>query len=191
MGVYSLLHLPGNVRVETVAAAAAALLGAPLSRSRIGKTVAPVVIQRPQDHPDPAVIAIDVQNADPAVVRGGCRRLIYYFEFGDGIKTAGSCRGMMERSRAVNIALFVRLADFFGGLVVFKDHEPDRFHVVVDKPDSENCPEGGKAWRILQERLAAIQPLTQADLTHWDDFAAYREEPDERAARLASSRRRD
>ncbi len=93
----------------------------------------------------------------------------YHFESSDG------GRSLNPRSTAYWLAIAHRLVDFFGGSIDYQDC--DDVAVDYDKPGNSrdlNSPEDGDEYWDFYKRLAAIKPITQEELRHYDKLAAYK-----------------
>ena len=95
-------------------------------------------------------------------------RYLYHFE------VQGGQRLIMRRARAEAIALFCRLAQFFGGAVDFNDCD-DQYDRFYERPMRRpvNDPEDGLMWNQLQEDLFNLKPLTEQEIAQYDEYAAY------------------
>jgi hypothetical protein len=99
---------------------------------------------------------------------GDHRSFFYHFE---GDKTG---RIVSFSSTARNIALAVRIAKTFGGKVDFADC--DSTSVDFRAPEFKfNNATDGVPWRKLQERVAAVEPITPADVEKFFGRGAYDE----------------
>lgn len=195
MGVDAKIYLPGNTRLSTVVEVIAKCLDAPLVKKKLRDdkpgdnywhvSVGDDVVE--YHNVVQGLAGVTIKRIDPSLHGYDCFGFSYHYEFG-GYKNMGACRGIILRSRSYNIALLMRLADFFGGVVDFQDcDDEERDYVVKDKPDSKNCPEDGEPWQNLQERIWAVKPLTQEEIDKCEKFAAYKEEA--RDKRLAMKRK--
>jgi hypothetical protein len=98
-----------------------------------------------------------------------------------GAKWSG-CKLMMPRSTAFWLAMGRRLIEFFGGGLVYSDHDFDgkTFNETVPpKSNDENGPEDGAPWQSFQDRVHAIQPLTRAEVRAMRRHAAYDDEDED------------
>jgi hypothetical protein len=197
MGVDAKIYLPGNVRLSTVVEVVARLLDAPA----VYKKLEPEKPKSTSWHasiPEGVVeyrntvqglVGVTIGQINPALRGSEHFPFSYHYEFG-GYKGMGACRGMILRSWDCNIAILRGLADFFGGIVDHQDcDDEERDYVVADKPDNMNCPEDGRAWQFLQERIMAVEPLTQEQIDACDQYAAYHENVGERTKRLAMKKK--
>lgn len=170
MGCNCDLHLPQNVRVSDVAEACGILLGIKQERVKLSGGSWSVKVTG---------ISYKVIDHIPAMVNillSGCeigdelRSFYYHYE------TSGEYFLMLARSTALNIAMFKRLADFFGGVVDANDcDEEERDYQVKFKSRKVNSPEDGKEWEEFQERMLKLKPLTKAEIKRCEKLAAYKE----------------
>jgi len=113
---------------------------------------------------------ISVRSVGKLLVDGeDIHHLYYHFESSYGGRSLG------PRSTAYWIAVAHRLVDFFGGTIDYQDCDT----VDVDyrrgkKSNRYNCPEDGKPWHSFYKRLSEVKPITQAEMEHYDQFAAYK-----------------
>ncbi len=197
MGVDARISLPGNVRLRTVIDVMAKLLGAPVKKEDLNSRGHPGawyaradrgVVEYQIHDSMPECVGVTIHQIDSALIGQKSYHFLYHFEFG-GSRGRGSSRGMMSRSYASNIALYKRLADFFGGTVDYSDCDSnDCDYVVPAKTDSKNCPEDGDPWQNLQKRIMAIQPLTNEEIDALDHLATYNETSEDRLKRLEGSK---
>lgn len=159
MGVDVMLSLPPNVEAYTFAEALGKLLGCEAELKDVGG-----------GYRSAKVTGIEVENSDVL----GCVNVdIGEFHCLYQLEGPGGRRIVLLRSRAKNIALAKALADFFGGVV--KDDDGDAFYVVPDKSDSENQPQDGYLWVLLQGRILTLPKLTQEQIDDCLSLAAYTE----------------
>ena len=168
MGVDCRITLPDKVRIRDVADVIGMLLGqkwelAPLD-SHGSKHL--------------KVEGVSVRNSSVdacADIFVGDRRFFYHFEWSGGSfgnRDIHCGRGLILRSTAENIALAVALVQFFGGFVDFQDcDESDCDFAWPEQPDIR--PNDGEAWERFQQRMAAVRPLTKADIAKYKSVAAY------------------
>ena len=195
MGVDANLYLPGNVRVRTLTDVVARLLDAPTEKKDLDSKSHPGAwyAHTPEDVvifeslSVPSMIDVTIKYIDPKITGQKAFGFGYHFEFGGNDN--GACRGLILRSHACNIVLLKRLADFFGGFVDFQDCDSvDIDYSVKFKKDKLNCPQDGDEWQDLQERIMAVQPITQDELDDAERHAAYKEDKTDREARLKAKR---
>lgn len=165
MGVDTRIKLSPKARLTDVATVAAILLGCkptlePLNgtsshrcrvkgletKSSVVETCADIVI-----HPE----------------YGEARHLLYHFEFDDD----GS-RGILLRAYAVNIALGVRLVEFFGGEVDFNDSDDSERDFTAKGLPFCNASDG-KEWDTLQKAQYELRPITVSEANQYTKHAAY------------------
>lgn len=180
MGVNCRIHLPDSCRVDVVANVMGALAGLPVTRHPLNSPSHPRAWSA---HVEGAVVS---NTNTPSMARimltaTGDRKLFdgeplhhtfYHFESSWG-QHGG--RVMLPRSFAFWIAIGRRLVDFFGGVLDYQDCDDSEMdYVGLDKGRKMNSPETGKPWQNLQERIAAIVPITKAEWRACDVFAAYK-----------------
>jgi hypothetical protein len=103
----------------------------------------------------------------PGYEHGGA---LYHFE--------GSRLGerlMMPRSYPTWIAIGARLVEFFGGRVDFNDCDDEDTDIVGSVTYPDGLPEDGQPWRDLQNRIAAVRPITPEEVARYVKHAAYSE----------------
>lgn len=172
MGVDARIYLPANVRVDDVADVIGALLGRKPERQDFGgnssgwSTKVPGVSVETTSIPEMAAINVN----DCPVLNGRMAHICYHFE------GRGGRRAILLRSYAQWIAMFKRLADFFGGTVDFSDcDDSEADYVVAHKSDAENHAEDNVEWYDLQARKLEVQSLTPEEIAACVEFAAYKE----------------
>ena len=163
MGIDCKVLLPTDVRARDVAKAMAILLGADKTKHPPGKSGSWVCQTDAKVEANTAV-----PTCADLVVLGD--RYLYHFE------VQGGQRLLMRRARAKTIALFCRLAQFFGGAVDFNDCD-DQYDRFYERPIHRpvNDPEDGLMWNQLQEDLFNLEPLADEDVAKYAEYAAYKE----------------
>jgi hypothetical protein len=165
MGIDASISFPPNVQVNDVAAVAARLLGCEAARKTLdeesGSTYAAVTgieVQSIKDLPECVRILIREFDAEGNKIRS-LAGLLYHFEW------SGGRRGIFRSPTPRNIALLRGLADFFGGKVDYNDCDSTKCdYEVPDKSNTMNCPEDGKPWQDLQDRILAVKPISKETL---------------------------
>jgi len=94
----------------------------------------------------------------------------YHFENDDD-----GNRCLRQRSFPRWIALFQRLADFFGGLVEYKDSNEGIDYRVPFKPLDEVAPATGKPWDTFQRRIHNLPPVSEEEVAACARLAAYQD----------------
>jgi hypothetical protein len=136
----------------------------------------------------PGMMGVAIHHGDPKITGQKVFGFSYHFEFG-GYREKGDSRGIIMRSWACNIVVCKKLVDFFGGWVDYQDCDSiDVDYNVKPKSDKMNCPEDGDEWQNLQERIMAVQPITQEELDDAERHAAYKESEEDRTKRLKAKR---
>lgn len=187
MGVDCNIVLPHNVQVQYVAKVIAKLAGAPSRMVPLGSS-----------HPNSKYVKIDGLKVEGVVevpelnrisvsLPDGTLSVQYHQEV--SARWAG-CKLMLPRSTAFWLAMGRRLIEFFGGGLVYSDHDFDgkTFNETVPpKSNDENGPEDGDPWQSLQDRVHAIQPLTRAEIRAMRRYAAYEDEDEDEVNGLPES----
>ena len=97
---------------------------------------------------------------------GETRNILYHFESEDG------CRGLLLRCYAENIALGVRLVEFFGGSIDYNDSdESDCDFTAKGLPFAS--ADAGQSWDQLQEAIHSLRPLTYSEVVGYKKHATY------------------
>jgi hypothetical protein len=110
---------------------------------------------------------IDVDNG-----RGYAHSFLYHFEGYDG------GRLIMGGSTATNIAIFRRLADFFGGTVDYNDCDSKKVNYRC-QPLPFAFADDDEDWAKLQREINGVQPLTLHEVKKFDRYAGYPWDRDE------------
>lgn len=184
MGVDCNIVLPHNVQVRYVAKVIAKLAGAPSRMVPLGGSHPGSKYVEVEGLKVEGVLEIPEMNRISVTLPDGVVSVQYHQEV--GAKWAG-CKLMMPRSTAFWLAMGRRLIEFFGGGLVYSDHDFDgkTFNETVPpKSNDENGPEDGVPWQSFQDRVHAIQPLTRAEVRAMRRHAAYDEDEDEDEALL-------
>jgi len=96
-------------------------------------------------------------------------RVLYHYEY-DG----GKRRLLSPRACSEWLAIGEVLVNFFGGEIDYQDCDASELdYLQPAKTDVENCPEDGEEWQDLQDRLFALEPLTDDDIAEFDLISAY------------------
>lgn len=200
MGVDTKVYLPPNTRLDTVNDVICRLLDAPMEKWFLGDSHPGAWAAHPKKgvvktriyKEIPTLAGVTITKIDYSLYGQKAMGFSYHFEFGGPRKgkNNGGSRGIMMRAYAVNIAIFKRLADFFGGTVDYCDCDSkENDYVVPHRTDNENCPEDGKPWQALQQRIWDVQKLTQSEIDACEKYASYHESEEEKADRLAGGKK--
>jgi hypothetical protein len=166
MGVDLNLILPSNVRVRDVGNVIGRLLGCEAVRRPLGNDNWSVQVLGVVIGINSAVY--ECANINVITRRGYGWNFLYHFEW----SRPPGARGIIMRSTPKNIALAIGVALFFGGKVIYQDH--DEKHISFpSKTDAENHANDGAEWTALQERIESVQPITDADIDAAERHAAY------------------
>jgi len=100
----------------------------------------------------------------------------YYADSIDGIQKGGKgWHEIIGGARALNMALFVGMVDFFGGKVDFNDCDSSEVDYSVKPKESiwghKFSPEDNALWDEMQYKILAVKPLTVADIAKYVDNA--------------------
>lgn len=172
MGVDCKIYLPANVRIRDVAKVIGVVTGCAIHHRNLSSydgdgwyvDVPAVELDRSS-----MVTLASVYIRRKTIDGADDHYVLYHFE------GSGGRRLMMPRSTAFWIAVGVRLVTFFGGSIDFQDCDDVDADLHVDpKSDAMNCPEDGVEWQNLQERIAALKPITEEEWRSFDEFAAYK-----------------
>jgi hypothetical protein len=170
MGIDCKVSLPANVRLSDVAKVIGVLLGCEVSKRYLGKgswsaQVDGVVVQQCSTV---GLASIDINKS----TEGGelcVLSALYHYEF-----SRSGRRGLIFGSTAKRIALCRALAKFFGGWVDYQDCDKRKQdYMLPDKTSTQNSPEDGKEWHVLQNRILKLKPLTSKDIEACEKYAAY------------------
>lgn len=161
MGTDCKIKLPTDVRVRDVAKVIAASLGCPTSTEPGGRwtEVEGYEVRGIDTMPERCRIVVKWGTID--------RYFLYHFE------PEFEGRLIMPSCTAANIALGVRLIQFFGGRLDMNDCDDIEVDLEVERPRATNNPQGGKEWDDFQADLLALKPLTQKEVGKWKSRAAY------------------
>jgi hypothetical protein len=103
------------------------------------------------------------------------RRIMYHYEYHwNSVRDVytKSGHGMQPSCSALNIAMLVELARFFGGEVDYNDCDAkDTNFRAPTQPDLLVC--NGKKWEAFQRRMAAVKPLTKEQIAKYQKYARY------------------
>src|ERR1039458_4914350 len=148
MGIDTDLYLPPYVEVRDVATAIGILLGEPHELAPLGQDVTHCKVEN-------VTIRSYGENTylpECCRIHVGTREFMYHFAFstpGDPLHNRG-WHGMILRSSSPNIALFVALANFFGGVVDFNDCDEADVDRRVEPSEStwghDFTPTDGDEW---------------------------------------------
>lgn len=177
MGVDVRVHLPANVRLDTVARVMAAYAGGEVKKSffendsKSGWSTRVDGYKIKSCEAIPSMVEIIIEPGKPMVDGENLHHCFYHFEPSE--REGG--RLMMPRSTAFWIALMTKVVDFFGGTLDYQDCDSvDVDYTVPAKSWEENSAEDGAAWYALQNRILSIKPITKADWKAANKHAAYK-----------------
>lgn len=170
MSVDCRIYLPGNVRVRDVAKVIGRLMGCEAKKEPLGSSY----------HPDAWSVNVSGVSVKAGCVEGmadifikskqakaGESQLSWFYHF--EADTFPGMRVMLPGSRPLSKAIGKRLVEFFGGKVDYSDcDEKDIDYQRPAKKDSENCPNDGKPWQRLQQRIFDVKPLTEEEIAKFN-----------------------
>jgi hypothetical protein len=164
MGVDCSIALPGNVRVRDVADVLGKLRGAESSLEKLGRDSYQVVVADVEVKGIAFLAACaDIRVTGP---RPGPQYCFFHFA------SEGSTRAIRLSSTPANIAIAKRLVEFFGGAVDFNDCDDiDCDFEVQAKTDTENQPSTGVPWKDLQQRIHAVEAITDEEIDAVREYA--------------------
>lgn len=165
MGVDCRLSLPHTVRIHDVKDVIGALCGLKMEMDGI-----------PSAHCD-AITAETLSGSMLATcvsirwkeLTGESREWLFHFE-GDAPLFG---RTILPRAAARNIAICHGLAKFFGGHVDYNDSDSVDCN-FKKRANPLNAASDGEAWRKLQNSKMAVKPLTEAAISKFERWAAYK-----------------
>ncbi len=162
MGVDCRIMLPGNVRIRDVMSVIGVAVGFQPTRRSLGKTgyctdVKGVSAEQPVGNmPDFFYIKFDGRHA--------------YWSYEPENNVGG--RMIMPKSTAFWCLVGQRLVDFFGGKVDYNDCDDVEFdYVKRNRGDARNAPTSDEPWMALQDRIAAVKPITREELENFTGAA--------------------
>lgn len=181
MGVDCSVTLPDKVRLRDVAKVIGLLLGKPGRMESLRDNsgyylVVDDIKTQGTSMPECAEIIITGALSGLSGEVRDNRRFLYHFEYSHdsrGGHDAKCGRGIQPSCTALNIAMCVELAKFFGGVVDFNDCDGSNrdFHSPVKKDIRAN---DGEEWEKFQRRMAAVKPMSQAHIDRYTEHAAYK-----------------
>lgn len=168
MGVDTIITLPFRARVRDVADVIGILAGCQRERYAIngdnsflrvlGVTASPTTM--------PECAQIDIKGQVKPLVDGATHHyVLYHHEDANG-------RVLMPPSTAFWVAVGLRLIEFFGGTIRYKDNEDGINESRPEQPDIH--AEDNELWQQLLQRKLALKPLTKKDLKDAAKVAAYK-----------------
>lgn len=166
MGVDTIITLPFRARVRDVADVIGILAGCQRERYAINGDnsflrVLGVSVSSTIGIPECAEIQIN----GPLVDGEPAHYVIYHHEDANG-------RVLMPPSTAFWVAVGLRLIEFFGGTIRYKDSEDGVNESRPEQPDIH--AEDNELWAHLLQRKLALKPLTKKDLKDAAKVAAYK-----------------
>lgn len=166
MGVDTRLFLSPKACVDDVAEAIGIAFGLKPVWSDIPSVSVPGVSIKTYDK-IPTMVSILINAGQ----KQDWRSYFYHFE------TPTGERLLSGRSTAENIALFVRIAETFGGRVIFDDCKSSGSDGRCDlkAPVFKHIhADDGDGWKARQNRIANVEPLTPDFIRTFKEVAAYK-----------------
>lgn len=164
MGVNCIITLPNNARLRDVANAMGTLAGLPTHLEPLGEDSVHVVVNGVKTSPCgeglEACAYIDLTKAGKRIAH-----VMYHFEFDTGKgDVKDSCRGMIPDSTPFWCAMGRRLVEVFGGTYESQDCGRGIEAYASQKKNRLNGAVDGEEWNHHMRRLAAIKPITEAEI---------------------------
>lgn len=188
MGVDCNICLPHTARIDDVATVLATLAGCPgkmvpLNNRHGGSyfvTEGRIELKHYESSGTSLASCLDVDIYAPptwSLITGTTRiGAMWFFDFHAGNSVGGlryehHGRGFKGRSTGFWIAAARGLIDFFGGWADFNDCDDIEVN-YFKQPKPDLAAHDGEPWQAFQNRLAAVKPLTKADLDWAEQFAS-------------------
>ena len=168
MGVDTLIFLPHDVRVSDVGDVIGILLGLPAHQETFkwGRPtdVEGVKVEGIKDMPECCHIILKGKmiNGDEN------QRFLFHMECSNP-----NFKLIMPRSYPMAIALGLKLCEFFGGKIHFRDCDDEEPSKVFKKPRRNNGPNDGKDWQLFEDGKLKLKPLNKRDINNAKKFASY------------------
>ncbi len=166
MGVDCRIMLPGNVRIRDVMTVIGVAVGfQPIKIELQGGSYS-------IDVPKGSVVAESTFTPDMVMIKFDGRHVNWFFE-------VDSFNGRLLYPKSTPFWCLVghRLVDFFGGSVDYNDCDlSEKDYKRRNKSDKLNRPTDGDEWHSLQDRMAAVRPITLAELENFQGNTGYNED---------------
>lgn len=176
MGVDCKIFLPANIRGDDVAKVVGLVAGVKpekryFDERRNSGYYCHVPDVKFQVTTIPGIANIQLP-CDQKLVDGETYHSVYYhFEY---IHKGVNGRLLSPPSTAFWICVGKKLVDFFGGKVNYNDCKEEWDYCKPFKHWKKNCPEDGKEFNNLQNRMLSLMPITVAELKEAKKFAVYK-----------------
>lgn len=157
MGVDCNLYLPDNVSIDHVSKAMGLAAGCDRNWEKEDRWVEVHGVKIQTCETVPGMVTISIKGTRQ-------QHAYYFFECEYG----GRC--LSARSTAQFIALARKVADCFGGFLVYQDSNDEG---TFFRPYENPRPRNGAEWKALQDRLWAIEPITEGDIADARPRSAY------------------
>lgn len=176
MGVNCIIALPNNVRLRDVANAMGTLAGLPTRLEPLTDNSVHVVVNGVKTSPCGEALEgcayIDLTKTGKHIAH-----VMYHFEFEQDIgeeNIKDHCRGMIPSSTPFWCAMGRRLVEVFGGSYESQDVGWGHEAKVSYPPNRLNGAVNGAEWDAHMRRLAALKPITEAEIKACEGEAAYK-----------------
>jgi hypothetical protein len=169
MGIDTHLFLPGDVQIRDVGDVAAILLGhepelKPLTATSDHVDVKGIRIRGYEDIPGCAEINIEAtEDMEYA------RSIFFTYE----VEGRPGERLASLRANAEGIALFVKLAEFFGGTVDFNDCDDEEEDVKKSRPRGGNSTHEDGDFDRMQRRKMNVRAMSYSFVRSFEKHASY------------------
>lgn len=160
MGVNARIYLPHDVRIHDVANVIGLLAGLKYTDD----WHIPGVKIRSSSSASYTRIEIAAPKGKTLVDGEESHETSFSFEAGEDAGHYGRC--LSPSSSAFWIAIGKKLAEFFGGAVIYKDGSSTKASdaPIKFKKQGRNNPEDGEPWYAFKRRIEKVKPLTEDDL---------------------------
>ncbi len=172
MGVDTVIRLPPNVTLHTVADVIGKLLGCEATKESLGGNGSwHAEVHGVKTADAKGVVGCASIDIQPPGEDAEARWFLYHFE------GPGGTRLLMPRATAKNIAMCRALVNFIGGQVEYNDCDSHPYDYAVGwQSDEDNSPDDGEPWHRMQQRILDLPALTEAEIDACEEFAAYKSE---------------
>lgn len=175
MGVDCKAKISGDSRVRDVAEVIAILCGGKASMVPLSGCNAQCIkiegvtakVESCTGAPEMVLIIIKAQDGKRIIDGETEHQCYYHFEYGES-------RLVSARATPFWIAVLTGVARFFGGSVDACDCDDIAADFNFDRPRKSNCEEDGEPWQAFQNEIAAVKPLTKANIKAAREYAAYK-----------------
>lgn len=162
MGVDTCIYIPDTVRIRDLANAIGILAGLKIETENEYKTVKGIEVKNSS-----VLGCVDIDFKSPIDKEN--HNVMLHLE-----PKMRNYKLLMPRSTPFWLAIGIRLINHFGGLMDFNDSDAIDF----DESRQENPLNGaydGETWRMKQEELYSLEPMTKEEVNAMNKYAAYKE----------------